>query len=805
MDPKIDNIAHGMGQLSRYLYGCQGLIVLDDVDNVEQLDALFSPIKAVLRSDSLILLTSRNKNILSGIKEPTIYQVRGLNAQKSQELFCWHAFHQPRPFVGFEEMVGKFLYECKGLPLSLKVFGALLYGEDDLKHWEAQLCKISKVLPADIQNRLKISYDSLDHQDKQIFLDIACFLLGKNRDTAIRIWEGSGWEGSLGLVNLENRCLVEIDNKNRLRMHHHLRDLGRYLADKEPPGCPRRLWPGSLSHDVFIISSVRGVSISEQISGQYVGFSDRSVDMSALQLLSAEGDCLGSISNMVKQSDLKWLRWDRCPYRSLPHWIPLRNLRVLEVAGGQLETLWRDSSEAPLQLRELNIGTLLRFPKSIGQLKHLEKIELEDVIPTLPEEFFDLRSLKHLKVSTRMERFPDSMGKLTNLQLIDLSHSMDLQSLPLSFGNLTELQHINLNGCSSLQWLPQSFGNLSRLKHLCLAGCSRLTLSSETLGKISALESLDFSLCYKMEVLPPQVTHQPFLEEISLSMTMLKELPSDIGNLINLEVLKLDCPLLERLPPSLGNLRRLKELYFIFCPKLKCLPDSVAGLKELTMLVINYAVIEYLPVGVMGLNNLESLSVNNCPLLEMPFFSVEDVEGRKEAYSIDKGLLRLKHLNLPGTKIKKLSFSQGVCPNLHHLNMSCCLQLEEIGALPITLISLNLNGCTALKKITGLCGLVKLRRMDIQQCHQVEELPGLQTLTSLEELQVSGCSRLKSIRGLARCRNLRIPSSDDPSECDCTEKNLFEDLRLLKKELRIGFAVPNFPKFEDEEIADLRC
>lgn len=50
---------------------------------------------------------------------------------------------------------------------------------------------------------------------------------------------------------------------------------------------------------------------------------------------------------------------------------------------------------------------------------------------------------------------------------------------------------------------------------------------------------------------------------------MLKELLSDIGNLINLEVLKLDFPLLETPPTLLGNLTRLKELPFIFCGKVE--------------------------------------------------------------------------------------------------------------------------------------------------------------------------------------------------------------------------------------------
>ena len=61
-------------------------------------------------------------------------------------------------------------------------------------------------------------------------------------DKAIRIWDGSGWEGRMGLLNLEYKCLVEIDSENCRRMHDQLRDLGRDLAEKEPLRCGLRLW-----------------------------------------------------------------------------------------------------------------------------------------------------------------------------------------------------------------------------------------------------------------------------------------------------------------------------------------------------------------------------------------------------------------------------------------------------------------------------------------------------------------------------------------------------------------------------------
>lgn len=198
--------------------------------------------------------------------------------------------------------------------------------------------------------------------------------------------------------------------------------------------------------------------------------------MKELQLLRAEGDCLRSISNLLRHSELLWLCWDKYPYTSLPFWLPTKNLRVLEVNQGKLETLWHES-EAPLQLRKLNIGaTLVRVPKSIRYLKHLEKIELHDIIETLPKAVFHLSTLKHLKLRTRMP-LPDSCWNLTNLQHIDLSGCTDLQMLPDSLGKSTILKHISLSGCLGFQMLPPWLGNLVQLEHLDLQGTKIKELS----------------------------------------------------------------------------------------------------------------------------------------------------------------------------------------------------------------------------------------------------------------------------------------------------------------------------------------
>lgn len=200
-----------------------------------------------------------------------------------------------------------------------------------------------------------------------------------------------------------------------------------------------------------------------------------------------------------------------------------------------------------------------------------------------------------------------------------------------------------------------------------------------------------------------------------------------------MEILRLQCPSLEMLP--LGGLRSLRELTLHFCNKLRQLPESVGELTHLTTLIIHYAPIEYLPAAVMQLNNLEILKVRGCPLLEVPF-NLRDS-------SIDKTcMIGLRQMDLQGTRLKELSFCQGVCPNLQRLNVSCCHELVVVGALPTALVSLDLQECRALKEIIGLSGLVQLRLLDISGCDKI----GVDTLGSLIQVQLDRCNKVYGLK-----------------------------------------------------------
>lgn len=122
------------------------------------------------------------------------------------------------------------------MPLCLVRVGPLLYGQNDT-FWSRQLVKLTKILPPGICQTLKLSYEALDDEEQQIFLDIAGFLVGENKDTAIRIWDAN-WSAEFGFQNLESRCLVQVDNENNIHMHDQLKVLGRCIeADAKKQRC----------------------------------------------------------------------------------------------------------------------------------------------------------------------------------------------------------------------------------------------------------------------------------------------------------------------------------------------------------------------------------------------------------------------------------------------------------------------------------------------------------------------------------------------------------------------------------------
>lgn len=291
------------------------------------------------------------------------------------------------------------------------------------------------------------------------------------------------------------------------------------------------------------------------------------IHMRNLQLLDTEHDLVDHILTKVQSPNLVWLRWNNCPYSFLPSSISMRNLRVLEVQGLQLGRLWENDSEAPLELRELQIESpLYSIPNSIGLLKHLKRFAIglagmgfpfpsrPQKVPQVSEKSFgnstnqlsqcqlsQCYALERLSESSGsstlqlssqicpLKSLPDSFGNLTNLEHIQLSQCSALERLPESFGNLINLQHIQLSQCSALVSLPQSIGNLSNLHHIQLYECSALRCLPDSLGNLTNLHHIQLSKCYRLERLPDSFCQLTNLRSLNLEDCMYLVMSDDLS------------------------------------------------------------------------------------------------------------------------------------------------------------------------------------------------------------------------------------------------------------------------------------
>ncbi|KAH9289390.1 hypothetical protein KI387_033507 [Taxus chinensis] len=723
-DLPLHSTEEGRGILASRLRSVRVLIVLDDVDNQDQLDALLPP-KERLGAGSLIIVTTRELGVLTswGIPATSIYRMRVLNIHHAKQLFCWHAFLQPEPVDGFEDLVDNFLNTCNGLPLSLKVFGGQLYTKSR-DYWESQLHKLSRILPENITQRLRASYDALDPEEKNIFLDIACFFIGEKKSLAIAVWDGSGWSGVHSWETLMNKCLVELDQKNRIRMHDHLRDLGREIAVENSP---YRFWsPGQITNIENHVQErmiVRGImSATTQFapcsahdefprcSSHYQPPLEKCMELMEMSngafnrslglelLVVTEDDFKKDFSQLSR--DLVWLRWFDFKQPNLPSWLSLNNLRVLELFGASsLKQLWEDDVHVSTSWG----SNLERIPSSISHLKRLKKIALigymgdEFLIKRLPEEFCGLQSLEHL----------------------ELRHCKVLSSLPTRFGELINLRHIDLSSCEELRTLPVSFKQLRLVEYLDLSGCKKLTWPLDILHNITQLQHFYISGCGRVQELPHQITNQASLRQLHMKDTSLRDVPTDIGQLSKLEVLKIGSPLLTSLPSSLGNLSSLTHLLINDCLSLEVLPDSLESLILLEHLSIESSGVKSLPIGFRKLRNLQTLEISGCPISQLDFGS--------ESLS---SLPMLKLINLSETLLSKISISQDFCPSLESLHLRQNDQLMEIEILPTTVKIIELFECRTLSNIQGIRGL-NLQKMEISGCPEIDIQPRFVGLDSI--------------------------------------------------------------------------
>ncbi|KAL7177154.1 hypothetical protein ACSBR2_030485 [Camellia fascicularis] len=601
---KVNSVHEGINLIKERLHSKKVLIVLDDMDHSSQLNTLagnhdwFGP-------GSRIIITTRDEQLLNLLKVDERYMAKKLNHEESLQLFNSYAFGGTNPLENYEELANGILHYAGGLPLALEVLGSYLF-ETPLVEWKSALDQLQRIPHEDIHKILKISFDALNQEIKDIFLDIACFFVGMDRDYVITILKCCDFSPEFGIRVLINKCLLRVNRYNVLTMHDLLRDMGREINRQESPkelGERPRLW---FHKDVSFVlenntgtETVEGMILTGLPMVKKIQWSNKAfARMHNLRLLQINHVHLsGNFEHLLKE--LRWLCWHNCPLEYLPFNFHPEKLVILDMQFSKIKTLWKDG-EHFRSLKIINLSNSKCLTKSpiFCALSMLEELLLEGC--------------------TGLMELHESIGLLDKLVHLNLKDCMNLRYLPGSVCKLKSVERLNLTGCAKLEEFPEHLGDMKSLtdlladgtvikqlpfsirllKNLRTFGCSRQLTTKSLFSRISSWVS-------RRRFLPSSVSGLCSLTDLCLSNCNMSErdFPADFGSLSSLRWLDLDRNNFKHLPDCFSHLSKLRLLKLNDCRSLQSISDLPPNLNK--VVAYNCASLEK----ISGLSKLKTLRI----------------------------------------------------------------------------------------------------------------------------------------------------------------------------------------------------
>ncbi|XP_048131532.1 disease resistance protein RUN1-like [Rhodamnia argentea] len=739
----VPNVHRGVKLIQDRLSNKRVLVILDDVDNEEQLNALAGKAKW-FGSGSRILVTTRDRHFMtpkSGWDHVSVYEVKVLDDGEARELLGKHAFPTYQKLESRTDLVRGFLNHAKGLPLALVVLGCSLRSKTE-DVWESILEELSMTPNRMINNVLRVSYDGLDENEQEIFLHIACFFKGWEREYAKKVLDSCNLRTTAALCTLIERCLIRIEY-GKLQMHDLIQLMGRKIVNhgyRDDPEKRSRLWlyddvrnvlqhnKGDCNVKAIVLEPHEPIEI-------YIGL-DAFTKMRKLRLL-----ILRNVHNSFQDpvcfpSWLRWLEWHGYPHipefssgsmeivgldmsKSSIAAVPeqfkdFRNLKYMNFDFCKSLVRTPDISWTP-NLEELHLNfckNLVEVHESIGDHGKLQVLDLHNCSKlSIFPKVLEAKNLRELQLGkcTKLERFPDVPHKLEGITKLDLEETA-IKGLPASIENLVSLEEIKLDKCKNLVSLPSSIYKLQNLKYLMAECCTNL------IGFPKFEDSDD----------PRMKTGLPNLEELHLNFCEnLVEVHESIGDRGKLQVLDLrNCSELSIFPKVL-EAKNLRELQLGKCTKLERFPDVPHKLEGITKLDLEETAIKGLPASIENLVSLETLSLNECKnLVSLPSsiyklqkLTVLDATCCTNLIGFPKfedsddpcmktGLSNLWILYLDGCNLTEVEFLE---------NLSCCPILKDL--------FLRRNNIKSLP--TSISKRDDLFFLDVSECPQLREIPEL--------------------------------------------------------------------------------
>lgn len=331
------------------------LIVLDDVNKWDQVSELAG------RSDcfgpgSRIIITTRDINFLPikeedkessfqlHSKEFKFYEMTEMDSSDALRFFSKCAFKMDFPPHDFDDISCKIVAKTGGLPLALVIIAYFLYHKNK-EIWEHCLEELNDTPSMEVLHKLEISFDILEPEQREIFCNMACFFIGKERLHPYFMWKASNYSPRSNLLVLTRMFLIKITNDDTLSMHKQLQGLGVEIVRREDFRFPRkqsRMWEPETAFRVVRMKKGIDKVMALRLTGlsiEYDFANEEFSKMPNLKILELEGgNLIGDFKNLL--SKLTWLSWSNCPSELHTTNLCLKKLTVLKLSGSNITENW---------------------------------------------------------------------------------------------------------------------------------------------------------------------------------------------------------------------------------------------------------------------------------------------------------------------------------------------------------------------------------------------------------------------------------------------------------------------------------
>ncbi|CAN1834558.1 Disease resistance protein L6 [Linum perenne] len=757
---RFRNDSEGRKMIKERICRFKTLIILDDVDEKFRFeDVLGSPKN--FHHGSRFIITSRNIKVLGSLNENQcrLYEVGAMSQSRSLELFCKHAFKKNYPPPNYNTLVDGIVSTTGGLPLTLKVIGSMLYREE-LAVWQEKLDQLRGTIEHQVMERLKISYDTLTNEAQQIFLDIACFFIDKNKEMPSYMWSDCNFYPASNINILIQRSMIKLGDNDAFQMHDQLRDMGREIVRQENiehPWMRSRIWSFEEVKKLIYERKVSNQIEALRVEDLYTSMDavESLANLSELRYFVAESSITHTELFNSFLPNLRWLQLHKYHRNGYEHPLTnfsMKNLVILDLWASKIHDNWGGWSQIEMaeRLKVIDLSYCSGFRK----------------LPRFP------RSLEILRLSyIEGHEIPElDIGELKKLKVLDIRHSKIQKITGGTFGTLKGLRELDLTNfkCKNLREVMVDVGELSSLKILRTSrkardveyetpiGLKVLSTSYRisNLAEMLELEVLKIYDCKFGLEIPPMWWKVSKLKTLWIANTMINGggskdnmittmFPSSLTSL-NI----IDC---RAWLPSLANLGNLTHLLMDDCRTINNHLDGIAGLKSLRYLEIKWVKGLARITGLTSLMSspdckLENLAIIKCPDL----IELHDDDKAAKVGVVVNSLRLMIIVHCPQLDAGPLVRGLTKFPMLREL------WLEKI------------NFIGSIERITSLSKLKEMKQLAVVGAHGLREIEGLGELKCLEYLMLRNCTslerlwhaddRLENLKSLdiRNCRSLSV-------------------------------------------------